>query len=466
MSGFKVGDDDTIAAIATGPGEAGIGIVRVSGPLAVMVVNNIFRPLRPGIFLEQLKNQLVYGHVYDPEGELIDEVLVGIMRSPHSYTREDVVEINCHGGLLPLRLTLETVLSQGARLAEPGEFTKRAFLNGRIDLAQAEAVADLIKAKSVEDHRLAVEQLSGRVSEQVAGMQDELLSILAAVEAQLDFPTEDLGEMNSEALSNKVGGVVDRLAEALRGFAVGRVYREGVSTVLAGKPNAGKSSLLNALLGQDRAIVTSVPGTTRDVIEETHVVQGIPLLLADTAGLHSTSDQVEKMGMERTRKAVEMAGLVVLVGDSVAGVTKEDLELADIVAGRPVLLAVNKIDVTPPGNAFDEMARLLGGCPVLKISALTGVGLPQLEQAMVEMVLAGKTLPRKTPVVVTVRHAQALERARDFLLALKQKAGEGWPLEVLAIHLRDAWEALGEITGSAVGEDVIDRIFRDFCLGK
>ncbi|HUW66106.1 MAG TPA: tRNA uridine-5-carboxymethylaminomethyl(34) synthesis GTPase MnmE [Spirochaetia bacterium] len=464
--GGNVYEEDTIAAIATPPGEGGIGIVRVSGPEALVIVKDIFRPRASNVDLGRVKNRLVYGHVCDTDGTCIDEVLVGVMRSPHSYTREDVVEINCHGGFVALQLTLEAVLSRGARLAEPGEFTKRAFLNGRLDLAQAEAVADLIGARSVEGHRLALQQLGGRLSGEVAGLQDKLLSLLAAIEAELDFPTDDVGEMDRETLLARVRDILEHLAVILRGFAAGRLYREGVSTVLAGKPNAGKSSLLNALLRQDRAIVTSVPGTTRDVIEETLVVRGIPLRLADTAGLRETGDQVEKLGIERTRRAIELAGLVVLVGDAAAGVTREDHALAALVAGRPAVLAVNKVDLAPGGAAFAELAALLPGCRVVEVSALTGAGLPELEEAMAGMVLAGKALLGETPLVAARRHGQALERARDLLLALVEKSGEGWPVDLLTIDLREAWQALGEITGSAAGEEVIDRIFRDFCLGK
>ena len=457
--------DETIAAVATPPGEGGIGIVRVSGPRAVEVVKRVFRPRNSGIDLDMVNKELVYGHVHDLQGGRIDEVLVAVMRSPHSYTREDVVEINCHGGFIPLKLTMETVLTMGVRLAEPGEFTKRAFLNGRLDLAQAEAVADLIRARTEESHRMAMEQLGGRLSGIVTRLQDDLLSLLAAVEAELDFPTDDVGEMDRETLSTRVGDILEALDRLLLSFATGRLFREGVSAVLAGKPNAGKSSLMNALLRWDRAIVTCVPGTTRDVIEETYVIRGIPLRLADTAGLRETGDPVEAAGIERTRRALELAGLVVMVGDAATGVSGEDRELASLVNGRPVVLAINKVDLARPEPAFQELAASLNGCPVVEVSAVTGAGLAGLEQAMVETVTAG-SLPGETPLVAAARHARALGRARDLLQAVLARAGEGWPVDLLTIDLREAWEALGEITGSGAGAELIDRIFRDFCLGK
>ena len=456
--------EETIAAIATPPGEGGIGIVRVSGRDAVAILKSIFRPRSEGVDLDRVTHRLVYGHVYDGAGSPVDEVLVGIMRAPHSYTREDVVEINCHGGFWALRLTLEAVLASGARLAEPGEFTKRAFLNGRLDLAQAEAVADIIRARSAQAHRLAVSQLGGRLSARVGHLADRVLSLLAAVEAELDFPMEDVGETGGETLVREVRQILAALEELLRGFAAGRVYREGVSTVLAGKPNVGKSSLLNALTGCDRVIVTGVPGTTRDVIEESVVVGGVHLRLADTAGLHAGGDALEVLGMEKTRRALVDAGLVVLVGDAAAGVTAEDRQLAQDLAGRSVILAVNKTDLRPAGREFRELAASLPGCRMMEVSALTGAGLPELEQAMVDTVLGNSR--GETPLVAAARHGLALERARDALREVLDRAGAGWPLDILASDLRQAWEALGEITGSAAGSEVIDRIFRDFCLGK
>jgi len=458
-------EGDTIAAIATPPGEGGIGIVRVSGPEAVAIVKRIFSPKNSGIDLATLRNRLVYGHVYNAQGVCLDEVLVGVMRSPHSYTREDVVEINCHGGYVPLQLTLEAVLASGARLAEPGEFTRRAFLNGRLDLAQAEAVVDVIRARTRESHQLAMEQLGGRLSAEVTRLQDELLSLRAAIEAEIDFPGE-AGTMERESLIARVGELLSALTRLLAGFKVGRLYREGVSVVLVGKPNAGKSSLLNALLRRERAIVTPVPGTTRDFIEETVIIRGIPLRLIDTAGMRDTVDPVETAGQEHTRRAVSSAGLVVLVADAGAGVSAEDRDLAALVNGRPVLLAINKVDLTRPGSAFRELAAGLPGCPVVEISALTGEGISALEDTMTQVVIGGGALPGETPMVAAARHGEALARAREFLETVSQRAEEGWPLDLLTIDLREAWEALGEITGSAGGEELIDRIFRDFCLGK
>lgn len=457
---------DTIAAIATPLGESGIGIVRISGEKAVELAKKIFVPAKEQKWWQGRGYRLVYGHVTDPRtGEVVDEALLGWMRGPRSFTREDVVELNCHGGIAPLRRTLEVVLHQGARLAEPGEFSRRAFLNGRIDLAQAEAIIDLVRARTDVQMKLAVTQLKGGLSEKIRFFQDRLTDLLAACAAVIDFP-EEVDETPREELEASLSGLIEEVGALLASAKQGKIFREGAFVVIAGRPNVGKSSLLNTLLRERRAIVTEIPGTTRDVIEETVNFKGVPVRLADTAGLRSTADPVEVLGVEKAKELLTAADLILVLIDASAGMTREDREIIAQTEKEKTVYVVNKIDLAGGGEIAGQLREMTGGRPVLQISALTGGGIEALEETIFEQVTGAPAVATDALLVSNVRHQNALERARRALEEALSGVRRGLPEDLLAIDLREAWEALGEITGSTVTEEIIDRVFANFCIGK
>jgi len=458
--------DDTIAAISTPIGEGGIGIVRMSGPEAHAILQKLFVKGKPAniqypISNIQRPNYLLYGHIIDPEtSEVIDEVLVSYMKAPRTYTRQDVAEINCHGGIAPLRRTLELCLRQGARLASPGEFTLRAFINGRIDLAQAEAVLDIVRAKTEAGLRVAVGQLEGRLSEQVRSVRRRLVDVLAYLEATIDFEEDEIPEQDIAPDLEEVRRQLEKLlAHADRGI----IYRQGIRTAIVGRPNVGKSSLLNALLRTSRAIVTPIPGTTRDTLEETLNLQGIPLVLVDTAGIVAeTEDVIEQLGIERSRSALAQADLALLVVDGSEPLTEADRQIAGLAAGKTAILVVNKIDLPRAVGDFD----ILTEATQVEISALTGEGLEELEGAIVEVVFSGQVLASDEPLVSSPRHKDILKRALDHLASAREAQAGGMPADFVAIDLTSAVNALGEITGETVTEDLLETIFSEFCVGK
>src|SRR5713226_4841281 len=485
--------NDTIAAIGTPPGFGGIGVVRVSGPEAFPLVLPLLR--RPGGNTDLPPSHLLtYGHIIDPTThETLDEVLVAFMRAPHTYTREDVVEIQGHGGPLVLQRILRLLLAQGARMANPGEFTLRAFLNGRLDLAQAEAVMDLISSQTEAGHRLAMQQLRGRISEQIQNARHTVLSILARIEASIDFPEEDVPTPLPEELRPLVLAAQQQVDALLAGSEQGRLYRQGLRTAIIGRPNVGKSSLLNALLRSERAIVTPVAGTTRDTVEEVANVRGIPLHLIDTAGITPTSDPVEQVGVERSRAAAESADLILLVFDSSEPLTAQDRRVSEelwamgfgsqsiheherdlpaVPAGqssemarRPVILIINKSDC----RQFIEIAQLKqmwSGAPLNPTTMPTGAGIAELEEQIAHLVLAGKTLQGEGALITSARHQESLRRASEHIRASLIPLHEGLPLDFVSIDLRAAYDALGEVTGETASEDLLERIFQEFCIGK
>ena len=465
--------NDTIAAIATPPGFGGIGVIRVSGPEAfASVLPLLQRPARLTNFTLPPSHVLTYAHVVDPgTSEMLDEVLVAFMCAPHTYTCEDVVEIQGHGGPLVLQRILRLVLAQGMRMANPGEFTLRAFLNGRLDLAQAEAVMDLISAQTEAGQRLAIQQLRGRISEQLQEARRAVLGVVARIEASIDFPEEDVPIPQAEELEPLITMSLQQVNALLAGSEQGRLYRQGLRTAIIGRPNVGKSSLLNALLRSERAIVTPIPGTTRDTVEEvaqfTNKLRGIPLHLIDTAGITPTDDPVEQIGVQRSRAAAQSADVVLLVFDGAERLTEEDRRVSEELRAmnRPVILVVNKADRIQRIEV-DQIRNMWPEAGLVVTSTLTGSGLPELEETIADLVLVGKTIQGESALITSARHQEALRRAAEHLEASLIPLGQGLPLDFVSIDLRAAYDALGEVTGETASEDLLERIFSEFCIGK
>ncbi|MEO7019138.1 MAG: tRNA uridine-5-carboxymethylaminomethyl(34) synthesis GTPase MnmE [Ktedonobacteraceae bacterium] len=471
--------NDTIAAIATPPGQGGIGIVRVSGAEAFALVQPLFRtPTRSSEL--PLSHLLTYGRIVDPvTHEAIDEVLVAFMRAPRTYTREDVVEIQGHGGPLVLQRILCLLLSNGVRLANPGEFTLRAFLNGRLDLAQAEAVMDLISAQTEAGQRLAMRQLEGRVSTQVQDVRHTILQAMARIEASIDFPEDDIPTPQPAELRPFIVDAQGKVATLLAGAEQGRLYRQGLRTAIIGRPNVGKSSLLNALLRTERAIVTSIAGTTRDTVEEVVNLRGIPLYLIDTAGITPTTNPVEQIGVQRSRAAAENAEVVLLVCDGSEPLTEQDRQVASELqamgfgskdcserAGRrELLLVINKAD-QPQRLELEHVQQLWPGVTCVFTSLFTGSGLPELEEALADLVLAGHASFGEETFITSVRHQAALRTSAEHLGAGLDALERSLPLDFVSIDLGAAYEVLGEITGETASADLLDKIFSEFCIGK
>lgn len=458
---------DTIAAIATPPGQGGIAIIRLSGPLAEERARRSFIFAHPRAQL--LSHHLYFGTIIDPlTRKPLDQGFLTIMRAPHSYTGEDVAEIHCHGGSFLARRILAVLLRLGVRLADPGEFTKRAFLNGRIDLSQAEAVLDLIQAKSEQGLSLAWEQLSGRLSATCTALRNRLLELVAHVEAFIDFPEDDIPPRTKTEFQQTVKTLIQDITALGATFTQGKVYREGIRTAIIGKPNVGKSSLLNLLAGTERAIVTAVPGTTRDILEETVVIAGVPLVVWDTAGLRDTSDEVERLGVERARAGLKRAELVIAVFDASQPLDEGDQSVCIEMAGKTVIPVLNKVDL-PMVTTAAELAHFLphAGPPVL-LSAKCGTGLEELGERIVQSVFDGGGRQETTSGVIVSRerHYAALCKAADSLARVSVSLDADLPLDLVAVDLRAALDHIGSITGHMTTEDILDRIFQEFCIGK
>lgn len=457
---------DTIAAISTAVGEAGIGIVRLSGKDAIKIANNIFRGINNKTLLDAENRKMVYGHIIDNRNdEIIDEVLIVSMKEPHTYTRENVVEIYCHGGIIPVRKILELLLYNGARLAEPGEFTKRAFLNGRLDLSQAEAVIDIIKAKTDKSFQVSMDQLEGGLSKKVEVIRDTVLSMLAHVEVTIDFPEDDIEEVTYEELEENANRVISEIKKLLSTADRGKILRDGINTVILGKPNVGKSSLMNALLRENRAIVTDIPGTTRDIIEEHLNIDGIPLRIIDTAGIRETEDLVERIGVDRAKETIESADLIIAVFDISTDLTEEDYNIIDLIKGRKALVLLNKTDL-PKKYSEDRLRELLEGVDIISASVINEVGLDVLEDSIKEMFYSGEIELDSSVVVTNLRHKNQLEKALVNMESALNDIRVQVPLDCIEVDLRDCWENLGEILGETIGEDILDKIFAEFCIGK
>lgn len=456
---------DTIAAISTPPGIGGIGVVRVSGPATIPIARQIF--VRPnGLPLSSFESHRVYhGFVLDAGGERVDEGLLCVMQQPRSYTREDVVEISCHGGVITTQCVLDAVLARGARVAEPGEFTRRAFLNGRLDLTQAEAVIDLIHARTVASHRAALHQLEGALSRHLRDLREQLLEVSVHLEAGIDFPEEEVDLIGEAGLIKRLAGIAAALARLLQTFEHGQLIREGVVTAIVGRPNVGKSSLLNALTGRERAIVSPYPGTTRDTIEVELQVDGLLLRVIDTAGIRTTVDAIEIEGVQRARRAAETAQLLIVVLDGSADLTADDHAILAQTAAQPRVLIQNKSDLYSKWS-YDMLGSAAVSSPLIKVSALQGYGLSDLENAIKQQVLGSESFAQGDVLLTRTRHRQQVAAALDSVRTAAHALTQGTPVEFAAFDVSEALRQIGDVLGEDYTGEVLDRIFSGFCIGK
>ena len=456
---------DTISAIATPPGEGGIGIIRLSGEKAVEIAGRLFFPKKGRPLSERKSHTVVYGEIRRQDGSVIDEAICILMRSPYSYTREDVVELQCHGGIMPLKDTLSLTLELGARPAERGEFTKRAFLNGRLDLTQAQAVMDIIEARTESALNMASGHLTGAFSSAIRGYREEILAMIAHLEAAIDFPEDDIDDVVLEDVKKNAGSLLVKISRMLKTASTGRILKDGLVTAIVGKPNVGKSRLLNALLREERAIVTDIPGTTRDSIEEFVNLGGVPLRVIDTAGIRATDDAVEKIGVERSRNYVKEAQLILALFDASKPLTLEDYEIIGLLKGRDAIILFNKCDL-PSSIERTVFAKKFSADRMLNISASTGEGLDRLTKKIIDRVYGGEVRGQEHSFVNNVRETELLRAAGRHLNEAVKSIEAGMSPDFVVIDLRSAWEKLGEITGETVGDDIVDQIFTRFCIGK
>ncbi|UOB20510.1 tRNA uridine-5-carboxymethylaminomethyl(34) synthesis GTPase MnmE [Macrococcus armenti] len=456
---------DTIASISTPMGEGAIAIVRLSGNEAVEIADKLYKGKHR--LSEVASHTINYGHIIDPStDETIEEVMVAIMRAPRTYTREDIVEINCHGGIMTVNRVLELALTNGARLAEPGEFTKRAFLNGRIDLSQAEATMDFIRSKTDRASRVAMQQIEGRLSVLIKGLRQSILEILAQVEVNIDYPEyDDVEEATSSFLMSEAQKIETSISNLLNTANQGKILREGLSTVIVGKPNVGKSSMLNNLIQDNKAIVTEIAGTTRDVLEEYVNVRGVPLRLVDTAGIRETEDIVEKIGVERSREALKKADLILYVLNNNEVLTEEDYQLAEIIKNEDVIVIINKTDLETKLE-LEEVKTMVGDAPIVRTSMLSQQGIEELEEQIRTLFFAGEVSNQDMTYVSNARHISLLKHAQTSIQDAINAAQIGVPIDMIQIDLIKTWELLGEVIGESVDDGLIDQLFSQFCLGK
>ncbi|GGH80310.1 tRNA modification GTPase [Pullulanibacillus pueri] len=457
-------EQDTIAAISTPIGEGAIAIVRLSGEEAIIIADRFYRGRKALTDVES--HTIQYGKIYDPEREeVIEEVMVSVMKAPRTFTRENIVEINCHGGLMSVNRVLELAITHGARLAEPGEFTKRAFLNGRIDLSQAEAVMDMIRAKTDKAMNVAMGQMQGRLSKLVQGLRQELLEMIAQVEVNIDYPEYDAEEMTHQLLIEKSEEIKKEIEKLLVTSRQGKILREGLATVIIGRPNVGKSSLLNSLVHENKAIVTDIPGTTRDVIEEYVNVRGVPLQLIDTAGIRETEDIVEKMGVERSRQVLKKADLILYLINYNEVLSDEDLRLFDAIKDMDAIIVINKTDLEQRID-LEKVKQLAGNRPVLTTSLLKEEGIDELEQAISGLFYDQGLEGNDLTYVSNTRHITLLIQAKKAIEDAMNAIEANMPVDMAQIDIRRTWELLGEIVGDTVSDSLIDQLFSQFCLGK
>lgn len=456
--------DDTIAAIATAPGEGGIGIIRISGEKSLQVAQSIFKSKSGKMIKDYNARTLIYGTVVGNE-KVIDEVLVAYMKGPNSYTAEDVIEINCHGGFISVKKILELILSKGVRLAEAGEFTKRAFLNGRIDLSQAEAIIDVIKSKTDMAHEVAQSQLEGSLAKKIKDLRMNVTEVLAHLEVSIDFAEEDVEEITYQTLEEKALELRNEIKKLYDTAESGKILRDGLKTVIVGKPNVGKSSLLNSILGENRAIVTDIAGTTRDVIEEFVNIKGIPLKIVDTAGIRETEDVVEKIGVEKSRESFSTADLVIMVLDASRKLSEEDMEILESLKNKKTIVLLNKMDLEPQIE-LEKIEEFINSEDIIKISALKHQGIEELQDKIEAMVYHGSVKNSSNLMITNSRHKDALFKAyesiNDAISAIEQRM----PYDFIEVDFKNIWDYLGYINGDTVREDLLDTIFANFCIGK
>ncbi|HCV8108087.1 TPA: tRNA uridine-5-carboxymethylaminomethyl(34) synthesis GTPase MnmE [Staphylococcus aureus] len=458
-------DLDTITSISTPMGEGAIGIVRLSGPQAVEIADKLYKGKH--LLNDVPSHTINYGHIIDPESkEVVEEVMVSVLRAPKTFTREDIIEINCHGGILTINRVLELTMTYGARMAEPGEFTKRAFLNGRIDLSQAEAVMDFIRSKTDRASKVAMNQIEGRLSDLIKKQRQSILEILAQVEVNIDYPEyDDVEDATTEFLLEQSKEIKQEINRLLDTGAQGKIMREGLSTVIVGKPNVGKSSMLNNLIQDNKAIVTEVAGTTRDVLEEYVNVRGVPLRLVDTAGIRETEDIVEKIGVERSRKALSQADLILFVLNNNEALTQEDYTLYEVVKNEDVIVIVNKMDLEQNID-INEVKDMIGNTPLIQTSMLKQEGIDELEIQIRDLLFGGEVQNQDMTYVSNSRHISLLKQARQTIQDAIDAAESGVPMDMVQIDLTRTWEILGEIIGETASDELIDQLFSQFCLGK
>ncbi|EMM2659075.1 tRNA uridine-5-carboxymethylaminomethyl(34) synthesis GTPase MnmE [Staphylococcus aureus] len=458
-------DLDTITSISTPMGEGAIGIVRLSGPQAVEIADKLYKGKH--LLNDVPSHTINYGHIIDPESkEVVEEVMVSVLRAPKTFTREDIIEINCHGGILTINRVLELTMTYGARMAEPGEFTKRAFLNGRIDLSQAEAVMDFIRSKTDRASKVAMNQIEGRLSDLIKKQRQSILEILAQVEVNIDYPEyDDVEDATTEFLLEQSKEIKQEINRLLDTGAQGKIMREGLSTVIVGKPNVGKSSMLNNLIQDNKAIVTEVAGTTRDVLEEYVNVRGVPLRLVDTAGIRETEDIVEKIGVERSRKALSQADLILFVLNNNEALTQEDYTLYEVVKNEDVIVIVNKMDLEQNID-INEVKDMICDTPLIQTSMLKQEGIDELEIQIRDLFFGGEVQNQDMTYVSNSRHISLLKQARQTIQDAIDAAESGVPMDMVQIDLTRTWEILGEIIGETASDELIDQLFSQFCLGK
>lgn len=457
--------DDTIAGISTAPGEGAIGIVRMSGKDSIKIADRIIKSKKGKLIKDMKTYTMMYGYVVDPKNnEPVDEVIVSLMRAPRTYTREDVVEINCHGGMMAVRKILSLALENGARLAEPGEFTRRAFLNGRIDLSQAEGVMDLIRSKTEASMKIALSQTQGKLSKKVKQLMEKLIRILSHIGAAVDFPEEDVEDVVIPDILKISREINQEIKTMLDSSDAGKIIREGLNVTIVGKPNVGKSSLLNALIDENRAIVTDVPGTTRDTIEEYINIQGIPVRLIDTAGIRASEDVVEKIGINKSIEYMEKSDLILFLLDSSRPIDEEDREIINKIKDKKAIYIINKSDL-PNRIDMKEVEMFAGSSPIIHTSINNNIGIEDIKTAIAKTVYKGD-INLGDVYVTNVRHNDLLRKAEESIQSAINTLNNGLPIDFASIDFRDAYMKLGEITGDTVEDDIIDRIFKDFCVGK
>ncbi|OAO25790.1 tRNA uridine-5-carboxymethylaminomethyl(34) synthesis GTPase MnmE [Staphylococcus capitis] len=458
-------DFDTITSISTPMGEGAIGIVRLSGPQAIEIGDTLYKGKKK---LSEVDTHTInYGHIIDPEtNETVEEVMISVLRAPKTFTREDIIEINCHGGILTINRILELTMTYGARMAEPGEYTKRAFLNGRIDLSQAEAVMDFIRSKTDRASKVAMNQIEGRLSYLIKKQRQSILEILAQVEVNIDYPEyDDVEDATTEFLLEQSKNIKEEINRLLETGTQGKIMREGLSTVIVGRPNVGKSSMLNNLIQDNKAIVTEVAGTTRDVLEEYVNVRGVPLRLVDTAGIRDTEDIVEKIGVERSRKALSEADLILFVLNNNEPLTEDDQTLYEVVKNEDVIVIINKTDLEPRLD-IDEVKEMIGDMPLIQTSMLKQEGIDELEIQIRDLFFGGEVQNQDMTYVSNSRHISLLKQARHSIQDAIDAAESGVPMDMVQIDLTRTWEILGEIIGESASDELIDQLFSQFCLGK